>query len=348
MIGKDERYLYAPKAILQVDVLPGNAPDAPDLGLPQVHLLDGQLQDTNASVREWTAADGTDDDQDYFAAINRAEATSGVVITVPKNTQAVLHLVNTTTKRVVQRVHIHLETGAELRLIEQHLGHGTVNQVTRIVLDANSHLTHDKLQEDTGIRVDTLTCDIGRDASCKLGNISLNGDAVRNTATTNLLGPGAHAAMHGLYIVGRKRHVDNWTRVDHAVADCTSEQLYKGVLSDEGRGAFTGNILVRKDAQRTRSTQDNRNLLLSRKCRVDTTPQLEIHADDVQCAHGSTVGQLDEESMFFLRSRGIGEEAAKIMLTKAFVQEVVENCQPEVRELITSRIEAWFMRHEVQ
>ncbi|MGB1696765.1 MAG: Fe-S cluster assembly protein SufD [Thermoplasmatota archaeon] len=346
MIGKDERYLHAPKAILSVDVLPGTVPDAPDLGLPQIHLLDGQLQDTNQHVREWTAADGTDEDPDHFAAINRDEATNGVVITVPKNTQAAYHLVNTTTKRVVTRVHIHLETGAELRLIEHHLGHGTVNQVTRITQDANSHLKHDKLQEDTGIRVDTLSCDIHRDANCKLGNISLNGDAIRNTATANLLGAGAHAAMHGLYVVGRKRHVDNWTRVDHAVADCTSEQLYKGVLSDEGHGAFTGNILVRKDAQRTRSEQENRNLLLSRKAHVDTTPQLEIHADDVQCAHGSTVGQLDEEALFFLRTRGIGAEEARVMLTKAFVQEVVDQCQPEVRELITSRIEAWFMRHE--
>ncbi|KKM97624.1 hypothetical protein LCGC14_1166230, partial [marine sediment metagenome] len=157
---------------------------------------------------------------------------------------------------------------------------------------------------------------------------------------SQLLGEAAHVRMDGLYLVAGKQHVDNHTHIDHAVPNTTSEEVYKGVLDDESHAVFNGKVHVHKDAQKTDANQSNRNLLLSRHCEIDTKPEMEIYADDVKCGHGSTVGQLDEQHLFFLRARGLSETSARSLLTYAFAVEVLQRIADEsVRESLSTVIE---------
>ena len=145
-----------------------------------------------------------------------------------------------------------------------------------------------------------------------------------------LSGQGAAVDLRGLFIGSDERHIDHQTTIDHAVSHCTSRELYKGVLGDSSRGVFCGRIIVRPDAQKTDSQQSNPNLLLGEKAEINTQPQLEIYADDVRCSHGSTIGRLDPEALFYLRSRAIGPEAARAMLTRGFAQEIVDSIPQHV------------------
>jgi Fe-S cluster assembly protein SufD len=160
----------------------------------------------------------------------------------------------------------------------------------------------------------------------------LGGGLSRNDASVRLEGEGAECALDGLFLAGQRQHMDAHTRIDHASPHCTSRELYNGVLDGKARGVFHGRIVVRPDAQKTSAFQANHNLLLSREALVNTTPALEIHADDVKCKHGSTTGQVDAQSLFYLRSRGIGEEAARALLVYAFAAEVISRVAlPPVR-----------------
>ena len=134
----------------------------------------------------------------------------------------------------------------------------------------------------------------------------------------------ADAQLYGLHLTDRTQHTDNFTFIDHAVPNCTSNELYKGILDDQATGAFNGKIMVRRDAQKTQAYQSNNNLLLTADARMNTKPQLEIYADDVKCSHGATVGQLDNEALFYMRARGIGEREAKLLLMFGFAHEVVK------------------------
>jgi Fe-S cluster assembly protein SufD len=141
---------------------------------------------------------------------------------------------------------------------------------------------------------------------------------------TTLTQPGCHSEHSGLYLADRNQHVDNHVFIDHAAPDCTSNQLFKGILDDEARAVFSGKIMVRKDAQRTRAYQNNKNLLLTDDTRANAQPHLEIYADDVKCSHGATIGQLDPDAMFYLRSRGLCERSARQLLMYAFAMEVIQ------------------------
>ena len=151
----------------------------------------------------------------------------------------------------------------------------------------------------------------------------------RHDINIDLAGRGAQCTLNGLYSASGRQHVDYHTRIDHRVEHCNSFEDYKGVLSGRGRGVFNGRVIVHEGAQKTDAYQSNKNLLLSADAEVDTKPQLEIYADDVKCAHGATVGQLDERMVFYLRSRGIGEAEARALLTYGFACDVVDRMQLE-------------------
>jgi Fe-S cluster assembly protein SufD len=166
---------------------------------------------------------------------------------------------------------------------------------------------------------------------------------VRNNVHPVLAGEGGECLINGLFIGNGRQHMDNYMKVEHASARCDSRQFYNGILDGESRGVFHGRIIVHKDAQKTDAKQTNRNLLLSDKAQMDTKPQLEIHADDVKCTHGATIGQIEEEQLFYLRSRGIDEVAARNTLLYAFAAECLDRMQePAAREfaegLIRERI----------
>src|SRR5204863_1012903 len=155
-------------------------------------------------------------------------------------------------------------------------------------------------------------------------HIALGGALVRNEVNVALAGEGANLTLDGLFVLAGSQHVDNHTVIDHVSPHCDSLELFKGILDDKSRGIFDGLIIVRPDAQKTNSRQVNRNLLLSESAIIDSKPTLEIHNDDVKCSHGSTIGQLDEEALFYLRARGVGQADARNMLIYAFAGEIID------------------------
>jgi Fe-S cluster assembly protein SufD len=170
---------------------------------------------------------------------------------------------------------------------------------------------------------------LGRGCHLTAHAVTLSGLLVRNNVHVVLDGEGARCVLNGLYLGENKQHVDNSTEIEHAKARTTSSELYKGILNGASHGVFNGKIIVHKDAQKTDARQTNKNLLLSAQAAVNTKPQLEIYADDVKCSHGSTIGQLDTDALFYLRSRGLGLDEARSLLSFAFASDVVGRMQVE-------------------
>lgn len=205
------------------------------------------------------------------------------------------------------------------------------NGVSEIILRQSAELDYFLVQQQdrSAHQVCSVWADQAQDSRFSCHTITLGGGVVRNDLRVSLSGSGAHCDMFGVYSLSGRQHVDNHTTVIHAEPECTSNELYKGVLDKRSRGVFHGRIKVEQDAQKTDAQQANNTLLLSRDAEIDTKPQLEIYADDVKCSHGATVGELDETSLFYLRSRGIDMEAARSMLTYAFVNEVLSEISIE-------------------
>jgi Fe-S cluster assembly protein SufD len=200
------------------------------------------------------------------------------------------------------------------------------NAVTEVAAGENAVLDLYTYQReiDTAYCVATVHIALQRNAVVKSRAVTLGGKLVRNDITGVLGGEGAHVALDGVYLVDGDRLVDNHTTIDHAVAHCTSHELYKGILDGTAKAVFNGRIIVREDAQKTDSKQTNRALLLSDDAVMNSNPQLEIFADDVKCTHGAAIGQLDEEAMFYLRARGLTERDARYMLIHAYAGEVLQ------------------------
>ena len=227
------------------------------------------------------------------------------------------------------RVVIQVGERGELTLVESYVGAAPgvsfTNAVTEAVLETGARLTHLKLQAEaeTAFHMGALHVEQGRDSHFASHVLSLGGALARNEVHTLFGAEGGEALLHGLYVGHGTQHLDHWTSLDHAHPRCTSRELYKGVLDEQARGIFYGKVMVREQAQQTDARQNNRNLLLSEGAMADARPQLEILADDVKCAHGATVGRLDDQALFYLRSRGIPRPEAERLLTRAFATEVV-------------------------
>lgn len=259
-----------------------------------------------------------------------------LVISTAENQKLASHLRNL----------IQVEADAEVTLLEHYVSladtEGFTNVVTEVKLDEKSTLNHFKLQHESlaHYHIATLASKQAAGSNWHTNNISLGGKLARNDIHSQLLGEEAHVTLDGLYLVTGEQHVDNHTRIDHAVPNTTSDEVYKGVLDGNSHAVFNGKVNVHKDAQKTDSSQSNKNLLLSRSCEIDTKPELEIYADDVKCAHGSTVGQIDEQHLFFLRARGLDETAARSLLTYAFAVDVLQRIKSApMRQALSNVIE---------
>src|SRR5207302_721580 len=214
-----------------------------------------------------------------------------------------------------------------------------------IVVGDNADLDYYKVQEEgpEAFHMAVTQVQLGRAARFSSHAFNLGGLWTRNEINAVFTGEGAECTLNGLYRGAGRQMIDNHTFIDHAVPRCVSHELYKGVLDDKARGVFNGKIYVRQDAQKTDAKQTNKTLLLSEEATINTKPQLEIYADDVKCTHGATVGQLDDEALFYLRSRGIGREEARSLLTFAFANDVLSRVKIEsIRQrleqtLLTSR-----------
>jgi len=278
-----------------------------------------------------------DPKQNAFAALNTAFLDDGAVVHVPRGGEAgqPVHLVFVSAPGaapavVHPRVLIDAEQGSHVCVIQDHVcvgnAQGFSNPVTEIHAGANAAVDFVLLQREPDHRfhVSNLAVRQARDSRVSAHTLSLGGALVRNDAQVLLAEQGAECDLNGLFVGGGKQLLDNHTLVDHAVPHCTSRELYKGILGGSARGVFRGRVIVRPDAQKTLASQSNPNLLIGRGAEMDTKPQLEIYADDVKCSHGSTIGQLDEKALFYLRSRGIDESRARDLLTRAFGLEILE------------------------
>jgi Fe-S cluster assembly protein SufD len=213
--------------------------------------------------------------------------------------------------------------------------------VTEIVLEDNAALDHSKLQREapSGFHVATLAVSQGRDSRFTDHHLSFGAALSRTDIAVGLAGPGGECVLDGLFLADGERLTDTHTRIDHVAPHCSSRELYKGIVDGRGRGVFHGRIVVRPGAQKTDAYQTNKNLLLSKEALVNSTPQLEIFADDVKCKHGSTTGQLDESALFYLRARGLPEAAARSLLTCAFASELVHRLAvPSLRAAVEEHL----------
>jgi Fe-S cluster assembly protein SufD len=291
-------------------------------------------------------------DKDPFAALNTALNEGGIFIHAAKNAVAekpfhLLHITDNETEAFFQpRNLVVVEENAQATIIESFETIGPVrsfnNALVEIAIAPGGKLDHYRIQEggESGQLLSTVQADVAGNALYNTYTFILGGTWVRNNLEVVMSGRNGEAHLYGLYLLNGTQVADNHTVVDHKVPDCMSNELYKGVVSGKATAVFNGKIFVRPDAQKTNAFQTNRNILLSDDATVNTKPQLEIYADDVKCSHGTSTGRIDEESMFYLRSRGIGKEDAHALLIRAFAEEVVNHVKIEaLREYIDKRID---------
>lgn len=318
-------------------VAPTSALLASDPALLERHLApDAELGDRAfAALARAFAADGA------FVRIPRSHAAARpiwlVFVTVPDAAPAATHT----------RFTVIAEEGSQATLHELHVGArggpALVNVLGEMHAGANAQLRHLKLQLETPetIHLAQTALAAARDANVRSTLVSLGAAVARHDVLAILDGPGAECALDGLYVGAGSQHVAVQTTVDHREPHGASRELFKGILTDGSRGAFAGKVIVRRDAQKSDAQQKNENLLLSRDAQVDSKPQLEIEADDVRCSHGSTIGQLDENAVFYLRSRGLDESAASALLLRAFAAQVLEPIEHAAfRDAIEARVVA--------
>lgn len=311
--------------------------------LPNVHLPEGvvlgSLRDIARTcpdlVRKYygrlaeTAADAV-------TAFNTAFVQDGLFIYVPKNVviEKPIQLVNILRSDINllanRRILIVLEKGAQMRMLACDHAMDNVNflttQVVEVFVGENAVFDFYELEEThtSCVRISNLYVRQEANSNVLLNGMTLNNGTTRNTTHVTLAGQGAEIQLCGMAIADKNQYVDNNTCIDHQVSNCSSRELFKYVLDEQATGAFAGLVLVRPGAQHTDSLQTNQNLCVTREARMYTQPQLEIYADDVKCSHGATVGQLDENALFYMRTRGITEKEARLLLMFAFVNEVID------------------------
>lgn len=278
---------------------------------------------------------------DGLHALNGAMSEDGIFIYIPdhiktRKTIQLVSIINSWESLFIQpRNLIILGKNSSLQLV--HCDHSVnhkdsfINSATEIFMEAGSSLDHYKLQNiDNDATLVNSTYIFQETGSTLTSNIiTLNGGLIRNNLKVIQHGHDCSSDLNGLYLVDKNQHVDNNIYVDHQAADCGSNQLFKGILDDQAMAVFNGHIYVARDSQRIAAFQNNKNILLTDKAQIHTQPHLEIYADDVKCSHGATVGQLDQEALFYMRARGIHEDIARMLLMYAFAAEVINKIKIE-------------------
>jgi Fe-S cluster assembly protein SufD len=287
-----------------------------------------------------------------FVALNTANFVDGAFLHIPSNSVIEEPLWMDFTAVPDRTTHprnlIIVGANSQVRMVESYRGRGPyfTNAVTEIVVGENSIVEHVKLEEESpdAFHVATIQIHQSRNSNFKSHNISLGGLLVRNDVNA-VLSTGCEGTLNGLYLANGKQHIDNHTAIDHAAPHAASHELYKGILDGASSAVFNGKIFVRKDAQKTDAKQTNKNLVLSENSVINTKPELQILADDVRCTHGATVGQLDEEALFYLRARGINKTDARDLLIYAFARDVIDRIGiPAVREHLEKALFESLMR----
>jgi Fe-S cluster assembly protein SufD len=283
-----------------------------------------------------------DTQRDPFCALNTAFAEDGAYIHIGRGVvvEQPIHLLfvtasNSTPAMTHPRNLIVVEDQAQVTIIEDYVSHGDSapafsNAATELVAGESANVQHIMIEREhlQTFNISTLRIEQARSANVASHSVLLGGALVRNNVHPVLNGEGGECLINGLFIGAGRQHLDNYMLVEHVRPHCASRQFYNGILDDQAHGVFHGRIVVHKDAQKTDAKQTNRNLLLNDDAQIDTKPQLEIYADDVKCTHGATIGQIEENALFYLRSRGIDEPEARRLLLEAFAGECIERLNP--------------------
>ncbi|MCB9202746.1 MAG: Fe-S cluster assembly protein SufD [Flavobacteriales bacterium] len=290
--------------------------------------------------------------QEHFFSLNTSLFTDGAFVHVKKNSaiSKPIEIINISNSENVAPITqprnlIVIEDNAQVKIIEENKNIGStsnlINSVSEVFLGQNSIVDYYKIQNDslnTNL-IDTTSITQKRDSVAKVHTFSFGGKFTRNNLNFYQKGENTNSILKGITLISNNQLVDHHTLVDHFVPNCESHELYKGIFDGNSQGVFNGKIIVDKEAQKTNAFQQNNNLLLSDDASINTKPQLEIFADDVKCSHGCTVGQLDEDAMFYLRSRGIPLKKAQSILTEAFCSDVLETVEiEEIKEIVSSEI----------
>ena len=293
-----------------------------------------------------------------FAALNQAMFADGAFIHVPAGVEVsepvqliYISSAKNSGEAISPRNLIIAEANSKLTVVESYLSTGNVayltNAVTELVVAENAKVEHVKLQDESAsaFHIATIAGEFGRTSNVTVHSFALGAKLSRNNIHTKLVGEGLECILNGLYLTREEQLADHHMIVEHAQPHCASHEYFNGILDDKSKGVFHGRILVQEIAQKTDAKQTNKNLLLSDDATADTKPQLEIYADDVKCTHGATIGQLSNEGIFYLRSRGMSEETARCMLIHAFAGEIIERikCEPAravIDKLVWDRLEA--------
>jgi Fe-S cluster assembly protein SufD len=281
--------------------------------------------------------------RDAFCALNTAFAGDGGYVHVRRGVVLAdpiyLLFISTSGNKPMMshpRNLIVIENEAQATVVEDYVSIGETpafgNTATELVAGDNAVVTHYMIEREHrhAFNISTLRIQQGRSANVSSHSVLLGGGLVRNNVHPVLAGEGGECLINGLFIGNGHQHLDNYMQVEHASPHCASRQFYNGILDEHAHGVFHGRIIVHKDAQKTDAKQTNRNLLLSDDSRIDTKPQLEIYADDVKCTHGATIGQIEENALFYLQSRGIDEISARKLLLLAFANECLDRMSPSL------------------
>jgi Fe-S cluster assembly protein SufD len=350
---RDEEWRFTPIApLVQVPFEPAPADNADltisSLGTPSGVIVCSlaEAMAKHPALVEPHLARHADWKKHPFTALNTAFLRNGAFVYVPRGAviEEPIHLEFEAGREEApyvwhRRCLVILGDNSQATLIESYNGlPGTIyftNAITEIVVGPGAHFDHYKVQRegDKAFHQATMQVQLGRAANFSSHAVTQGGQWVRNQINAVFEGEGGECTLNGLYQANGQQLVDNHTFIDHAYPHCASHELYKGILDGQSRGVFNGKIYVRQDAQKTDAKQTNQTLLLSDDATINTKPQLEIYADDVKCTHGATVGQLDAESIFYLRSRGVGLAEARSLLTYAFANDIVSRIKvASVRE----------------
>ena len=290
--------------------------------------------------------------QDNLTSLNTAFATEGAFIHIPKNVEVEkpIQIINFTTgsenaTMLQPRNLVVVERNAHVQIIERHqsLTDNPVltNSVTEIYTDIHATVDYYKIQNDNvnASLVDNTYIEQQKESTCSVHTFSFGGNITRNNLNFYQKGEHINSVLKGITIVEGKQHVDHYTLVNHIEPNCESHQDYKGIYGDRSTGVFNGKVIVEKEAQKTNAYQQNNNILISDKATINAKPQLEIFADDVKCSHGCTIGQLDEQALFYMQQRGIPKKEARALLMYAFANTVLESVKiPEVKQRINKLI----------
>jgi Fe-S cluster assembly protein SufD len=294
--------------------------------------------------------------KDAFSALNTAFMDDGAFVYITKGAVLkepvhILYISTGTTDPIIThpRNLVVMDEDSQATIVEDYVSMGSdvyfSNVVTEAVVGENSVLSYYFIERQSkkAFSVSTLRVQQGRSSNVVTHSVLIGGALVRSNVHPVLAGAGGECIINGLFMSTGRQHMDNYMKVEHASPHCDSRQLYKGILDGKSRGVFHGRIIVHKDAQKTDAKQTNKNLLLSEEAQIDTKPQLEIYADDVKCTHAATIGQMDKDAIFYLRSRGIAAESARAILLLAFAGENLQRMKVEpIRRRLEELVAQWF------